>query len=302
VSTVRLGHGRVPAILAAGLLAATLGGCLDGPAATSLPTPTRAPDPTPVVTAYELGVTAWYEGLLVHVDRAVATLDARGGPVEVSLRVENPGTDDGELDGGIRLAIGGTVFEPTRDSTVPLIPALGVVSVRMTYDLQAVASADRAILEIGDTPQHVALVPFTPDAGGPALFEPQSLDLSGAATAVDLRVALRGGLLRWDLPDWSQELDASLQALTLTYDATYTGTFAGGFAFTGDNIALRLPDGTIVLPRRDGHSQSIELIGPKKTKKGLFTRFEIPAGMTGEFSLLVRNGSTEKAIKFTIGG
>ena len=50
-------------------------------------------------------------------------------------------------------------------------------------------------------------------------------------------------MLRWDLPDWSQELDASLEALTLTYDVTYTGDFAGGFAFTGDNVALRLPDG-----------------------------------------------------------
>ena len=83
---------------------------------------------------------------------------------------------------------------------------------------------------------------------------------------------------------------------------TYAGDFAGGFAFTGENVALRLPDGTVVSPRRDGHSQSVELIGARKTKKNLFSRFEIPAGMIGEFALLVRNGATEKAIPFTIGG
>jgi len=127
-----------------------------------------------------------------------------------------------------------------------------------------------------------------------------ALALSGSATSGTLKLTLRAGLLRWDLPDWSQELDASLQALTLTYDATYSGGFTGGFAFTGDNVALRLPDGTVVAPRRDGHSQSVELIGAKKTKKGLSSRFEIPAGLTGQFNLLVRNGSTEKSIPFTI--
>ena len=66
-------------------------------------------------------------------------------------------------------------------------------------------------------------------------------------------------------------------------------------------MALRLPDGTVVSPRRDGHSQSVELIGAKKTKKGLSSRFEIPAGLTGTFNLLVRNGGQEKAIPFKIG-
>ena len=111
-------------------------------------------------------------------------------------------------------------------------------------------------------------------------------------------------MLRWDLPDWSQELDAELAALTLTYDVTYPGDFAGGFAFTGDNVALRLPDGTIVEPRRDGHSQSVELIGARKTKKDLFSRFEIPAGANRQVRAPAsRSGDRPtKAIPFTIGG
>ena len=122
------------------------------------------------------------------------------------------------------------------------------------------------------------------------------------ATAASLKVTLRGGLLRSDLPDWWQELGAKLEALTLTYDVTYTGDFAGGLAFTGENVALRLPDGSVIAARRDGHSQSVELIGSRKTKKGLFSRFEIPTGLTGSFALLVRNSGTERTIKFTIGG
>jgi hypothetical protein len=289
---------RIAALL---LAAATLAGCLDTPVASAVPTPSRAPEPTPRTTAYELGQTIWYEGLLVHVDRAVATLDERGGPVEVLLRVENPSSEPAELNAPIRLLIDEAPVEPTRDSRVPTVPANGFVGVVMTYELQEIASVDGAAVQVGEDPQHLALVPLLAATGDPILFEPVTLDVSGAATAADLRIRLRGGVLRWDLPDWSQELVAGLQALTLTYDVTYTGDFAGGFAFTRESVALRLPDGSIVGPRRDGHSQSVELIGAKKTKTGLFSRFEIPTGTTGQLRLLVRNGTTERAIPFTIG-
>lgn len=290
---------RIAALLLAG---ATLAGCLDTPAASAVPTPTRAPEPTPRTTTYALGATAWYEGLLVHVDRAVATLDQRGGLVEVLLRVENPGIEPADLNGPILLLVDDAPVEPTRESRVPTVPANGIVGALMTYELQGIPSVDGASVQVGEDPQHVARVPLLATTGDPILLEPVTLAVSGAASAVDLRIRLRAGVLRWDLPDWSQELVAGLQALTLTYDVTYTGDFAGGFAFTRDNVALRLPDGSIVKPRRDGHSQSVELIGAKRTKTGLFSRFEIPTGTTGQLRLLVRNGSTERAIPFTIGG
>jgi hypothetical protein len=142
----------------------------------------------------------------------------------------------------------------------------------------------------------VAKVPLGPDGGEPVTFEPRRLQLGGNATANDLKVTIRGGVLREDLPDWSQELVASLAALTITYDVTYAGSFAGGFAFTGDNVWLQLPNGDRIRARHDGHSQSVELIGAKKTKKGLFSRFEVPVdALGGDFRLIVDNGA-EKAI------
>lgn len=289
------------AVLAA-LLAALVAGCLDAAVPTAAPTNARPPDPTPTITTYELQTDVWYEGLLLHFDRAIATLDDKGGPVEVLLRVENSGDEAGELDGGIRLTVGETRAEATRESRVPTVPAHGIVGVVLTFELQGVASAENAVVEIGDAPQHIALVPLTPAAGAPVVFEPLALDLTGSATSADLRITLRHGLLRWDLPDWSQELVDTLQALTLTYDVTYIGSFAGGASFTRENVALRLPNGKVIGPRRDGHSQSVDLIGAGKTKKDLFSRFEIPAGATGKFALIVRNGGKETTLTFTIGG
>ena len=298
------GRGRVARACSVIALASILAGCLDAPAPSVLPTPTATPEPTPVTTTYELGTTVWYAGLLIHVDRAVATLDERGGPVAFQLRFENNGEDDADLGARILLQVDADSahppVEPTRESTVPTIPAHGVAGAVMTYELQGVASVDRSVLLIGEAPVHVARVPLTESGGGAAAFEPVALDVAGAGAVGDLRIRLHGGLVRWDLPDWAQELPSSLEVMTLTYDVTYTGSFTGGFPFTGDNVRLRLPDGSFVSPRRDGHSQSIELIGAGKTKKNLFSRFEVPSGTTGRFALMVVNGAN-KAIPFIVG-
>lgn len=293
---------RMAVRLGAGVMAASIAlAACDETAPSVAPTPTATPEPTPTTTVYQLGTTIWYEGLEIEIVGVTATLDERGGPVVVLLRLDNPTSSDSSLDGDVSLLVGTVRADPTRDSSIPEVPAQGSAAATLRYELQGVRSIGQAVLQFGAGPLHVARAPITPFAGVAVELEPIELALTGSATSGTLKVTLRSGQLRWDLPDWSQELEAGLQALTLTYDVTYTGDFAGGFAFTGDNVALKLPDGTVVNPRRDGHSQSVELIGAKKTKQGLFSRFEIPAGLTGEFRLLVRNGTTEKAIPFTIG-
>lgn len=284
------------------LFVATLAGCVDPNAQSAAPTTRITPEPTAATTVYELGSKVWYAGVVITIDRVSATLDARGGPVDVIVGVANPGPNPAQLDAKLALIVGGIRMEPTRESRIPEVPAEGSVAVILTFELQAVGSIDDAVIEIGASPFHVAKVPLGPGAGDLVALEPVALELTGSATASSLKLTIRSGLLRWDLPDWREELSAKFQTLTVTYDATYTGDFAGGFAFTRENVALRLPDGTVVGARRDGHSQSVELIGAHKTKKNLSSRFEIPAGLTGDFALLVRSSGTEKAIVFAIGG
>jgi hypothetical protein len=233
-------------------------------------------------------------------DRATTLLDPRGGTVDIAFRIENPGAEPSELDARIFLVVAGNRIEPTNESHIPSTPAGETTLGLLTFELQEIASADDAVLEIGADPDHIAKVPFGPDGGVARTYEPIDYEIKGTNAAGDLRITVKRAHIRWDLPDWSQELTADLRALTVTYDATYTGSFGGGFAFTADNVALLLPDGTIVESRRDGHSQSVELIGAGKTKKQLFSRFEIPADARGEFRLVVRNAGTSKGIRFTV--
>lgn len=297
---------RSAALRAAGLVltAFALAGCLDVPVPSASPTAGPTPEPTPVTTTYHPGTTVWYEGFIIHVASAAATLDERGGPVEVRVVLENPNEEDSDLDARVLLQVGDDASTPpvamSRDSKIPTVPAHASAAAVLTYELQGVASVEDAVLLIGEAPDHVARIPLTPAGGTATTLEPVALTVSGRRDAGSLRITLRAGLVRWDLPDWSQELPADVEAITLTYDATYNAGFTGGFAFTGANVALRLPDGTIVEARRDGHSQSVELIGAHQTKKGLFSRFEVPSGTTGKFALLVRNGKNTGAISFTI--
>jgi hypothetical protein len=303
---VRLQAGRAARLAGLALLSAALAGCLDVPTSSVAPTFGPTPEPTPPTTTYAPGTTVWYEGLLVTVRTITATLDQRGGPVVVALHIENPGEDEAELDARVLLQVeagsSAPPIAPTRDSKIPSIPGAGSADASLIFELQGIASVDKGVVQIGESPLHVAQIPLGPAGGDPITFEPINLTPSGSTVAGDLRVTVRSGVLRWDLPDWSQELDARLAVLSLTYDVTYQGDFSGGFAFTGANVALRLADGHWVQPRRDGHSQSIELIGAGRTARGLSSRFEIPTGMRGRFALVVRSGSTSKLIPFTVGG
>lgn len=281
-------------------VASLVAGCLGDESASVAPSPTREPEPTPVATTYDVGATLWYEGLVLHIDRVIAVLDARGGPVEVAVRVDNPNADGAELQATIFLRVDGVPIRPTRESRIPPIPAEGQVVSTMTYELQGVTSIDAASVQVGGAPSHAAFAPLTSAGGAAVTLEPRPLVLTGTGTAGDLQITLREGLQRWDLPDWLIELPADQQAISVTFDATFVGNSPTGFALIAENIALRLPDGTDVPPRADGRSAPAELIGAGKTKRGLTTRFEIPASVSGEVGFVVIVGDEEQVIPLVI--
>jgi hypothetical protein len=291
---------KVGALIAAATVVAA---CLDAAPSGAAPSPTRRPEPTPITTTYEVGTTVWYEGLVLHVDRVTSTLDARGGPVDVTLRVENPRADPAELQATIFLRFGGAPIEPTRESRIPPIPPESEIVGLLTYELQGVSSVADGGVQVGAEPDHIGFAPLTAAAGAAVSLEPRELALTGTATAGELRITVKRGLQRWDLPDWALELAADRQAVSVTFDATFTGGFPGGYPFNaGDNLALRLPDGTDVAPRADGHSRPVELLGPGRTNRGLTARFEIPASVTGRVSLVVLDGDEEALIPLAIPG
>lgn len=285
------------ASVAVALLAAACGQAASDPPSLA---PTGTPLPTAVTTTYPLETTAWYAGLIIHVDAASSVLDEGGGAVTVDLRLENPGTELATLNVAVLLAAGGRGIEPVRGTVIPDVPPGTSVGTTLQFDVDGTFDVPSAALRIGRTAEHLVIVPLVPGSQAASTLEPQALALTGSATAGSLTVTLAGGELRADLPDWGLELPRGTMALSVTYTARYRGDFAGGFAFTGANIGLRLPDGTVIGARTDGHSQSAVVLEPGVAVPGLFARFEVPAPAAGSYALVVRDGSARASIPFTI--
>jgi hypothetical protein len=289
------------AIAALATVAATLAGCsLEQVSQSEPPTPT--PQPTPTRTTYQLDRTVWYAGLVITFTAATAQLDARGGTVSIQTAFANPTADDRTLEAPIRLIVGSRTFGVTQAAVPPVLPAGGTGYTTLRFEITGLGSVDDAVLEVGLSGEHQAVVPLLAGQATPVTLEPLDVPVSGNATAHDLRVVVRSAELRWDLPDWALELPAGRAILTVVYDASYRGSFSGGLAFTGDNVALRLPDGSTVTARPDGRSQSIVLIGAGATERQLMTRFEIPASLPGTYALVVLNGQAEGAIEIDLPG
>ncbi len=291
------GRAAGAAVVAAAVM---LAGCNAAPVPTPIPTPTRAPLPTPVSTTYAVGVTAWYAGLLLHVDSATSVLDAGGGSVTVELRIENPGDEFSGLVAPISLVAGERSVGPAHGTVIPDVPAGESAASTVQFDVDAAFDVARSAIVIGRPTEHEVVIPLVPAGDGLVTLEPRVLTLDGSGTAGVLTVTVTGGELRADLPDWGLELARDTLALTVTYTARYRGNFSGGFAFTGANISLRLPDGTTVVARPDGHSQSAAVLAPRVAMPGLIARFDVPAPGEGEYALLVHDGATSKAIPFKI--
>lgn len=293
---------RLAAPVTVVVLTVALTGCSPDIRPSLSPSPTDVPLPTPVTATYLLQATAWYAGLIIHVDSATAVLRAGVGSVTVDLRIENPGANPASLDAPLRLTSGGQVVEPVPGTTLPGIDAGGSSAARVQFDVEAGFDVNRAAIRIGRPSYHQAVLPLVRGPQSVVSLEPLALTVGGRGQAGNLLVTLRGVELRADLPDWSVELPPDTLALSVTYDARYTGSFSGGFAFTSANISLVLPDGRKVVARADGHSAPAVLIGAGQTMAGLASRFDVPEPGIGNYALEVRDGTSTKRLPLTVAG
>ncbi len=291
---------RLAVSIALVLAGTLLGACSAGPTLTASPIPVASPFPTPVTTSFQLDATAWYAGLVIHLDRAVAVLDEAGGFVAVDLRLENPGTDVASLDVPILLAAGAEQVEPVRGTVIPDVDPGSSAGLTVQFNVDAAFNLPLAALRVGRPAEHVVVVPLVAGSQEIVTLDPRALVVEGTGTAGGLKVAVTGAELRSDLPDWGVELPRDSMALTLNLTATYVGTFTGGFAFTAANLGLLLPTGPVISTRPDGHSQSVAVLERGAPVAGLVARFEVPAPGEGQYALLVRDGAMRAWIKFTI--
>jgi hypothetical protein len=310
------GTGRLIAVLAlAGALALTIAACGGSagaaPAASEqapaelaqVPADVAPGDPSASAApvSVQVGQTVWFAGFKVTFGTATAELvEGRGGAVTIEATFENTGDEEARLDATLNLASAGQNARAGLGMDIPSVPGGTTGKGTLAFDVEDSFTFDDAVLTLGRPGNQQAVVPLTAMAGDAVTLEPVSVAASGSGTADDLRIDLQGGEYRADRPWNHGQMEDGSFVLTLDYSATFESGFAGGFAFSGENVALTLPDGTTVGVIQDGESQSIELIGPDSTVKDLYSRFEIEEPAAGDYVLLVRSAGTEAEIPFSI--
>ena len=247
-----------------------------------------------------LGQEAWFAGFHVTFGDLTIKPDGRDGDLEIAATFENTGDDVARLDATIALESGG---QPVRESFAMDIPSVqpgdtmdGTFGFSITSDF----SLDDAVLTLGTPRVQQVVLPLGANGGEVVSLEPTPLTLSGSESTGQIELTLDGGELRADTPNTYGQMEAGKLALTVTYSATNHGTSAADFVFAGENVHLRLPDGTEIGTIGDGNSQSIAGIPSGTTARDLMSRFEIDDPAAGQYTLLVIDGDAIGEIPITI--
>jgi hypothetical protein len=262
--------------------------------------PSKAPSAA-TVTTVDVGQEAWFAGFHITFGTATAEMKSGDGTVEIEATFENTGDDSSRLDATISLASAGETAREGITQDIPSVPGGGSNKGVFAFYVDDTFSFDDAILTLGQPAIQKAVIPLKGGAAQAVSLEPVKVTVSGGAKAGALQLDLARGEYRADSPWKHGQQKKGTLVLTIEYSATFNSGFAGGFAFTGENVALKLPDGSTTGAIQDGQSQSNELIGPNSTKKDLLSRFEIEDPAAGSYVLLVREANATGEIPFIIG-
>lgn len=289
----------ISALLAIGIVMGACDGDSANDSINAAPVTEQAPREESVATpaSVEVGEEFWFAGF--HVDLGAASFDPSLGLVTIDATFENLGSEPAVFDGTPALASGGAFHESSATQSLPMVPGQSTGAGQLVFDVDEAFKFEGAVLTIGLAENQQAVVPFEA-TDETVTLEPAPFELSGDTSAGAIAVDLIGAELRADVPEEHGQVEAGYQALTIGFDVTNHGSYAGGFAFSyGSNLALELPDGTTIAAD-DG---PIELLTLGTTLPDQWVRFTVPEPAAGEyrFVLIDDTKSVRKYVPFEIG-
>lgn len=145
-----------------------------------------------------------------------------------------------------------------------------------------------ATIIFGDADENRAVAPLGTGGETAVSLEPTEVAVSGTVNMELIDIVIGGGDLRYDVVERHTQLEAGKQALTLRFDVV--SRKQGSWSIFEDDLALVLPDGTSIAP--DGsHLPNISGSADGVITEGLFVRFIVDEGSSGEYTLRFTPGS-----------
>jgi hypothetical protein len=274
----------ISALLALGLALTACGGGSGASPTTTAPaegttTTVVAAEPAGTVDqTVAIGADVHYAGFLLHLDEVVVA----EGEAVVTGTADNLGSTASLPPSNVTLELSGeTVMLSELSSELPEVPGDSTGEVAYAFRLPDDADLDDAVLLIGGADYARAEVPFG-GAGEVVANEPVAVPVDGQAVAGESTFTFDGGELRFDVPDEHEPAEAGKAYLTLSFAVTNASSFAGGYAFAGEDLRLETPSGITLAP----DEFPIELLDPNATLPDLFARWTIDVDEPGTYTFI----------------
>jgi hypothetical protein len=273
---------RITTLLALSIaLAACGGGGDDASPTTAAPaeatTTTTAPAETP--DDVPIGEDVHYAGFLLHLDELSVDDD---GLALITGTAENLGGTASLPPSNLTLDLDGeSVLLSELSSQMPEVPGDSTGEVAYAFLLPDGADLAAATLLVGGPDYARAEVPLG-KAGELIANDPIAVPVAGEAVAGETTFTFDGGELRFDIPDEHEPAEAGKAYLTLSFAVTNNSSFAGGYAFAGEDLRLETPSGITLAP----DEFPIELLDPNASLTDLFARWTIDADEPGTYTFV----------------
>lgn len=282
-------------------------GTTSGSVSTQAPDPTAAPggatpgggnggDGEPETVEFTVGEEVWHSGFLIEVVDGAVIPEERGAfateiryTLALRLEVENLGSDAAFF--GPEATVTANTGAYVWDSGFSLA---GDIPGGLTSNAEILLLVDEgfdpatATLIFGDADENRAVVPLGPGGDAAVRLEPREIDIAGELSMELIDLEFDGGDLRYDRVDRHRQVEAGKQALTLRFDVLSRKD--GNWSIFENNFGLVLPDGRVLAP--DGSDlPNIAGSSAGTTTEGLFIRFLVDEGTTGDLALRFTPGS-----------
>lgn len=219
-----------------------------------------------------------YAGFLLHLDR----VQVSDGLVSVSGTAENLGATTSVPPSAVTLASGAAEVElDALSSGLDDVPGESTGTVTYGFRIDGDFDVEDAVLQIGGPGFARALVPL--DGGGGLVDNrPVVVAVTGDVVADETTFTLHGAEVRFDVPEDHSAAEAGTAFLTVSFSLTNSSSFAGGYAFGGQDLRLETPAGMALAPE----DFPIELLAPNATAPNLSARWVIDLEESGTYTFV----------------
>jgi hypothetical protein len=254
-----------------------------------------APDAGEPIQTAQIDKTFWYAGFKVTLGKATY------GPlkqVTITAKFDNESTESETFEAELVIQTPSNNFiaDAGTQEDVPKVPgkSSGTGTLVIPVNRTPFSFAGSTLI-VGRAASAQAKVPIE---GGGTLVDlaPKPAPITGTVTAMTLTLTVKSADLRYDVLKTHEQLKVGKLSLNLGFSISFTSDLQDEYPFSGTNLTLRLPDGTVT----GSEDAPVELLKTRTTLQDQSVRFTVNNPPTGKYALILTDDKVSQELAFTL--